>query len=202
MITLRNLQPDDYDYVIERVDDWWGGRPMQALLSKLFFVHFTETSLVAIGDDQLAGFLCGFLSQSRPDEAYIHFVGVDPDFRAGRCRSRALRTVLRLGARRGTQPHRVCHLTGQRTFDRVPRSHGFLRRDGRRLRRARRIEGRVRTPSSERLAGGQVGEVGLDAVEQPLRGCGRSGRGRAGASRSAPTPRSSPYSSASAASCG
>ena len=81
-MTLRNLQPDDYDYVIERVDDWWGGRPIRALLSKLFFVHFTDTSFVATHDDQLAGFLCGFLSQSQPDQAYIHFVGVDPDTRA------------------------------------------------------------------------------------------------------------------------
>ena len=29
----------------------------------------------------LAGFLVGFVSQSRPGEAYIHFVGVRPDER-------------------------------------------------------------------------------------------------------------------------
>jgi ribosomal protein S18 acetylase RimI-like enzyme len=32
-------------------------------------------------DGELAGFLVGFLSQSRPAEAYIHFVGVHPGAR-------------------------------------------------------------------------------------------------------------------------
>src|SRR5262249_40239038 len=49
---------------------------------KLFFVHFEGTSFVAETDEgRLAGFLCGFLSQTHPEEAYVHFVGVDPAFR-------------------------------------------------------------------------------------------------------------------------
>src|SRR4029077_13874733 len=66
------------------IDDWWGGRPMAAMLPKLFFVHFRDTSFVAEDDDgSLAGVLCGFRSQTFADEAYIHFVGVDPTRRAG-----------------------------------------------------------------------------------------------------------------------
>jgi ribosomal protein S18 acetylase RimI-like enzyme len=30
---------------------------------------------------ELVGFLCGFLSQSYPEEAYVHFIGVDPAHR-------------------------------------------------------------------------------------------------------------------------
>ena len=41
----------------------------------LFFEHFTDTSFAAECDGRLAGFLAGFISQSRPGEAYIHFVG-------------------------------------------------------------------------------------------------------------------------------
>jgi ribosomal protein S18 acetylase RimI-like enzyme len=52
------------------------------MLPKLFFVHFRDTSFVAEDDEGLAGFLCGFRSQTYDDEAYIHFVGVDPDRRA------------------------------------------------------------------------------------------------------------------------
>jgi ribosomal protein S18 acetylase RimI-like enzyme len=48
------------------------------MLPKLFFVHFRDTSFVADEDGELAGFLCGFRSQTYPDEAYVHFVGVDP----------------------------------------------------------------------------------------------------------------------------
>ena len=54
---------------------------MAAMLPKLFFVHFRDTSFVADDDEGLAGFLCGFRSQTHADEAYIHFVGVDPERR-------------------------------------------------------------------------------------------------------------------------
>jgi ribosomal protein S18 acetylase RimI-like enzyme len=68
--------------VIGRVNTWWGGRDMAPMLPKLFFLHFEGTSFVADDDDgQLAGFLCGFLSQTDPEEAYIHFVGVAPERR-------------------------------------------------------------------------------------------------------------------------
>ena len=57
---------------------------MAAMLPKLFFVHFRDTSFVAEDDDGgLAGFLCGFRSQTFEDEAYIHFVGVAPAHRGG-----------------------------------------------------------------------------------------------------------------------
>jgi ribosomal protein S18 acetylase RimI-like enzyme len=75
---LRHAEPADYARVIDVVDEWWGGRPMAAMLPKLFFVHFRDTSFVAEDDEGLAGFLCGFRSQTYADEAYIHFVGVDP----------------------------------------------------------------------------------------------------------------------------
>ena len=51
---------------------------MAAMLPKLFFVHFRDTSFVAERDGRIVGFLCGFRSQTHADEAYIHFVGVDP----------------------------------------------------------------------------------------------------------------------------
>jgi ribosomal protein S18 acetylase RimI-like enzyme len=79
---LRHAEPADYARVIEVVDRWWGGRPMAALLPKLFFVHFRDTSFVAEEDGELAGFLCGFRSQTHPDEAYVHFVGVNPERRS------------------------------------------------------------------------------------------------------------------------
>ena len=77
-MTIRYAEPDDYPAVIAVIDDWWGGRPMAAMLPKLFFVHFRDTSFVAEEDGALAGFLCGFRSQTFDDEAYVHFVGVDP----------------------------------------------------------------------------------------------------------------------------
>jgi len=55
---------------------------MAAMLPKLFFIHFRDTSFVGErGGGELAGFLCGFRSQTFEDEAYVHFVGVDPEQR-------------------------------------------------------------------------------------------------------------------------
>ena len=54
---------------------------MRAMLPRLFFEHFRDTSFVAEDDGELVGFLCGFLSQTHPDQAYVHFVGVRPDRR-------------------------------------------------------------------------------------------------------------------------
>ena len=76
---IRHAQPADYGRVIGRVNEWWGGRDMAPMLPRLFFIHFEGTSYVVDdADGQLAGFLIGFLSQTRDDEAYIHFVGIAP----------------------------------------------------------------------------------------------------------------------------
>lgn len=81
MISYRNLSPFDFDQVTTVINDWWGGRDMAHLLPKLFFVHFNDTSFIAEENGRIAAFLIGFLSQANPDEAYIHFVGVHPDYR-------------------------------------------------------------------------------------------------------------------------
>jgi ribosomal protein S18 acetylase RimI-like enzyme len=78
---IRAAEPADYGRVIDVVDEWWGGRPMAAMLPKLFFVHFADTSFVAEDEGSLAGFLVGFRSQTHEDEAYVHFVGIDPAHR-------------------------------------------------------------------------------------------------------------------------
>jgi GNAT superfamily N-acetyltransferase len=78
---VRHVHPLDYGRVLEVIDDWWGGRAMSARLSHVFFSHFAPTSFVLESDGELVGFLLGFLSQTHPEEAYVHFVGVHPDFR-------------------------------------------------------------------------------------------------------------------------
>ena len=81
-LTIRHARPSDYGRVIGRVNVWWSGREMAPMLPQLFFLHFEGTSFVAESDDDaLVAFLCGFLSQTEPEEAYIHFVGVSPEHR-------------------------------------------------------------------------------------------------------------------------
>lgn len=78
---IRHTSPGDYSSIISVLDEWWGGRQMSAMLPKLFFTHFCDTSFVVELDSKIIGFLIGFLSQSNPEEAYIHFVGIHPNFR-------------------------------------------------------------------------------------------------------------------------
>src|SRR5687768_15805336 len=78
---IRNVTPDDYAPIIEVLDAWWGGRKVTAMLPKLFFVHFRDTSFIAEVNGNPIGFLVGFLSPAVAEEAYIHFIGVHPDFR-------------------------------------------------------------------------------------------------------------------------
>ena len=81
-VTIRHVQPSDYGRVIQHVNAWWGGREMAPMLPRLFFIHFESTSFVADREDgTLAGFLIGFLSQTDPETAYVHFIGVAPDER-------------------------------------------------------------------------------------------------------------------------
>jgi len=77
-VTIRPSRPSDYQLVISVIDDWWNGRHMADMLPRLFFDHFADTCFVAERDGELAGFLVGFISQSRPAQAYIHFSGIHP----------------------------------------------------------------------------------------------------------------------------
>ena len=82
-VLLRHAEASDFLSIITVLDGWWGGRHMSDMLPKLFFVHFRPTSFVAECNGNIVGFIVGFVSQTSSDEAYIHFVGVHPDFRKG-----------------------------------------------------------------------------------------------------------------------
>ena len=80
-ITIRHAEPSDYQPIISVLNDWWGGRNMSDQLPKLFFVHFRETCFIAEIEGKIVGFIIGFSSRTYPDQAYIHFAGVHPDYR-------------------------------------------------------------------------------------------------------------------------
>jgi GNAT superfamily N-acetyltransferase len=80
-VRWRNIEPGDQTRVAAVIDQWWGGRAMSGRLSHVFFIHFQPTSFVVECSDELLGFLLGFVSQTMPNEAYVHFVGVHADYR-------------------------------------------------------------------------------------------------------------------------
>ncbi len=80
-IQIRHAKPSDHKDIISVIPHWWGGRDLRSSVPKLFLIHFGSSSFIAEKDGLLAGFLIGFMSQSFPDQGYIHFAGVRPDLR-------------------------------------------------------------------------------------------------------------------------
>ncbi|MEU9798921.1 GNAT family N-acetyltransferase [Streptomyces sp. NPDC051000] len=85
-LKARQLAVTDHPRVLAVLDEWWAGlkgqegsRERALLLPRLYFQHFTTTSFLVEDDaGRVAAFLVGFLSQTDPETAYVHFVGVDP----------------------------------------------------------------------------------------------------------------------------
>ena len=80
-ITIRKAKLSDHASIISALKDWWGGRDLTPMLPKLFLNHFYDTSFVIESRNMMIGFLIGFLSPSIKNEAYVHFMGIHPDFR-------------------------------------------------------------------------------------------------------------------------
>jgi GNAT superfamily N-acetyltransferase len=120
-LTARHLAEADHPQVLAVLDAWWDGMKGPAgalerslLLPRLYFQHFTTTSFMVERDAgqadagqadarQIAAFLVGFLSQTEPDAAYVHFVGVDPRLHGqgvGRALYRAFFALARSHGRR------------------------------------------------------------------------------------------------------
>ena len=84
-LRLRRPQEADHPQLVGVVDAWWGGRLLHELLPRVWLQHFTGTSWIAetgeTAEGQLAGFLVGFISPDRPEEAYIHMIATNPGLR-------------------------------------------------------------------------------------------------------------------------
>ena len=80
-VKIRNGKPLDHENIVSVMTEWWGGRDLSSSVLKVFFIHFKNTTFIAEIDNQLVGFLVGFMSQSEESIGYIHFAGVHPRFR-------------------------------------------------------------------------------------------------------------------------
>jgi ribosomal protein S18 acetylase RimI-like enzyme len=81
-LAFRRPVEADHRQIADLIDEWWGGQRIHHLLPRLWFRHFARTSWVAeTADGRLAGFLVGFVSPDRPDEAYVHLLATNPNLR-------------------------------------------------------------------------------------------------------------------------
>jgi GNAT superfamily N-acetyltransferase len=80
--TLRRPTEDDQPRLAGVVDHWFGGRRVWPLLARSWFRHFAGTSwILEDADGAPIGFLIGFLSPGRPEEAVLHLIAVEPNQR-------------------------------------------------------------------------------------------------------------------------
>jgi GNAT superfamily N-acetyltransferase len=79
MVT-RPLGKNDYGYIVQVIDKWWGG-PTSALAHPVFFYELGELARVVEQDGIIVGFLLGFLTPASPPVGYVHLLGIHPDYR-------------------------------------------------------------------------------------------------------------------------
>jgi ribosomal protein S18 acetylase RimI-like enzyme len=121
----------DHRFLVERVDQWWGGRKVHQLLPRLWLRYFTGTSWIAEdASSTVVGFLVGFISPDHSDQAYVHMAATDPNHRrAGLGRAlyaRFFDDVRARGVRRVT----AITWPGNRVSVGFHRALGFVPEDG------------------------------------------------------------------------
>ncbi|MEM9194145.1 MAG: GNAT family N-acetyltransferase [Myxococcota bacterium] len=77
---IRGFAKADFDYVVSVLDRWWDG-PAGARALPVFFYELGRDALIAEDEDEVIGFLLGFLTPDEPPVGYIHLVGIHPDHR-------------------------------------------------------------------------------------------------------------------------
>ncbi|WP_172386849.1 GNAT family N-acetyltransferase [Streptomyces sp. MNP-20] len=133
---LRPAEPGDHAAIVAAVRTWWTDRSpaemreLSLLLPKLFLQFFARTSLVREDADGVRAFLVGFHPADHPDEAYIHFVGVDPALRGQGVGRELYETFFRDAAAAGrTRVRSVTSPTNTRSIA-FHRALGFRLQDG------------------------------------------------------------------------
>ena len=124
--TWRSPTGDDYDVVIASLDDWWGGRRMADMLPRLFFDHFSDTSLVAVDEQgDIVAFIVAFVSPRDPGLGYVHFVGADPRHRGQGLAAEAYRRTFTTLAARGCTKVKAVTSVGNTDSQAFHRALGF-----------------------------------------------------------------------------
>lgn len=136
-LRLRRPLEADHPQLVGVVDDWWGGRRLHELLPRVWLQHFTGTSWIAeiaetgqTAESQLAGFLVGFISPDRPDEAYIHMIATNPGLRKRAVARTLYEAFFRDVADRGVRQVKAITWAGNRVSIGFHTAMGFRIVDG------------------------------------------------------------------------
>ncbi|MGV9318510.1 N-acetyltransferase family protein [Streptomyces sp. NPDC003660] len=136
-LALRQARVSDHRTIVGCVQRWWSdsrtpeqARELSLLLPKLFLQFFSGTSLVLEDDAGIRAFLIGFHAADNDDEAYIHFVGVDPTLRGQGLGRTLYAEFLRRAAAAGRREVRAITSPGNTGSIAFHRSMGFTLEPG------------------------------------------------------------------------
>ncbi|MFD5249355.1 GNAT family N-acetyltransferase [Amycolatopsis sp. NPDC058340] len=136
----RRADVSDHSAIVDRVQRWWGdsrtpaeARELSLLLPKLFLQFFSGTSLVLEDDAGIRAFLIGFHAPGNDVEAYIHFVGVDPELRGQGTARHLYTTFFRRAAEAGRTEVRAITSPGNTGSIAFHRAMGFTLETGDRV---------------------------------------------------------------------
>lgn len=77
----RRITKGDFDRIVAVIDHWWGG-PLSTLAHPIFFYELGRYARIVVDhEDELVGFLLGFVSEEGERTGYVHLVGINPDHR-------------------------------------------------------------------------------------------------------------------------
>lgn len=77
---IRHMTKSDFDYLLTVIDNWWGW-PTSFKFHPVYLYQFGNTAFVMEDNGKVVGFVVGFISQTDPQEAYIHLVATEPQYR-------------------------------------------------------------------------------------------------------------------------
>lgn len=83
MLPVDKITKEDFDQIIENLDQFWGMRNDKLLYihHPIFLYEFGDTAFVVREGDRVAAYLFGFVSQTDPQTAYGQVVACHPDYR-------------------------------------------------------------------------------------------------------------------------
>lgn len=83
MLPVDKITKEDFDQIIENLDQFWGVRNDKLLYvhHPMFFYEFGDTAFVVRDAGRVVAYIFGFVSQTDPKTAYGQVVSCHPEYR-------------------------------------------------------------------------------------------------------------------------
>lgn len=127
-MNVRHLEEGDYQPINRVIDSWFSGRPLANLLPGIFFIDFRPTSFAVQEDNEVIGFLAGFVSQTDPSQRIHPFCRHPSRSSQAWFGAPALLNIFRDSSATWLHDGSLYYFGGEQRIDRVSHANGLSRR--------------------------------------------------------------------------